>query len=191
MNAQLYKNIANSTAHRASRDENAKIILDDQSLLADLLQFIFDIQDKNHHKACWILELVLEQDIEWLSPFLDVFCEKLPQFSHESAVRSISKICMFAVVEQQRKIRFGGNFLTEKQQQQIAESCFDWLIGNFKVATKAYAARALFVSGKTSDWIYPELSIVLENDFGKHSAAYKAVAREILKVLSNKKKPLF
>ncbi|MDI1256505.1 MAG: hypothetical protein PSV16_10425 [Flavobacterium sp.] len=184
MNEQLYKNIANSTAHRSSRDESAKIILDNPVLLVDLLQIAYAINDENHYKACWILELVVEEKIDWMSQHLVDFCEKLSHFSNESALRSIAKICQFAAVEHQRKTKSGSYFLNQKQQQQVAESCFDWLIGDHKVATKAYSARALFALGKNSDWIYPELHSILQNGFGNHSAAYKVVAREILKKLS-------
>jgi hypothetical protein len=70
--------------------------------------------------------------------------------------------------------------LTTKQEQQITESCFDWLISeNRKVATKA-SIRALYELGKKYDWL-SELQRILTDDYHKHSAAYKAVAREILK----------
>ena len=41
--------------------------------------------------------------------------------------------------------------------------------------------RSLFLLGKQFDWIYPELKLTLEQDYAKHSAAYKAAARDILK----------
>jgi hypothetical protein len=72
--------------------------------------------------------------------------------------------------------------LTKNQEQKIIESCFDWLIlENVKVATKAYSIRALFELGKKNDWVYPELKRILTDDYVKYSAAYKAVAREIVK----------
>ena len=75
----------------------------------------------------------------------------------------------------------GNSFLTEKQLQLITERCFDWLITDAKVATKAYAMRALFEAGKLQDWIYPQLTAILEKDFAVHSAAYQAAAKELLK----------
>jgi hypothetical protein len=173
MDSELYKNIANSTAHRASREQNAHFILDNPELFSGLLNLALNTNDKNHHKACWILELVLEEKPHLLVPFLAFFCETLSTISNDGALRSISKICMFLA----KTIS-----LTESQEQKIIESCFDWLIlENGKVATKAYTIRALFEFGKKSDWIYPELKRILEDDYIKHSAAYKAVAREILK----------
>lgn len=173
MNNELYKNIANSSAYRSSRDENAQLILNNINLFPDLLEIALTIEDKNHHKACWILELVLEEQPHLLTNHLLVFCNILSKFTNESALRSISKICMF--LNQHLS-------LTNIQEQQITENCFDWLINeNGKVATKAYAIRALFELGKKYDWIHPELKRILSDDYPKHSPAYKAVAREILK----------
>lgn len=173
MNSELYKNIANSSAYRISRDENTQLILANVALFPDLLALALNVADKNHHKACWVLELALEKQLHLLTDHLPVFCISLSEFRNESATRAVSKICMF--LSQHLT-------LTTVQEQQITESCFDWLISeDRKVATKAYSIRALYELGKKYDWIYPELQRILTDDYHKHSAAYKAVAREILK----------
>ena len=133
----------------------------------------FDVSDKNHFKACWILELVLEKKLHLVTDYLDEFCNNISKFNNESALRSISKVCLFL----SQHIT-----LTEIQEEQIIESSLDWLIAeNRKVATKAYAIRTLFELGKKYDWIYPQLDRILTDDYPKHSAGYKAIAREILK----------
>lgn len=173
MNSELYKNVANSSAYRISRDENAQHILANPDLFLDLLELALNVADKNHHKACWILELVLEKQLHLLTGHLPVFCISLSEFTNDGATRAVSKICMFLCKHLT---------LTSKQEQQITESCFDWLISeDRKVATKAYSIRALYELGKKYDWIYPELQRILTDDYHKHSVAYKAVAREILK----------
>ena len=173
MNSDLYKNIINSNAHRSSRDSIAKEVLKQGNLFADLFEIALNTSDKNHYKACWIMELVLQEKIEFITEYLPNFCDKLTEFKNESALRSISKICMFLSKY---------NVLTKFQEEQIIESCLDWLItDSVKVATKAYCIRALFALGKTNKWIYPELQRILIDDSHKHSYAYKAVAREILK----------
>jgi hypothetical protein len=173
MNSELYKNIANSSTYRISRDENAQLILVNADLFPDLLELALNLDDKNHHKACWILELVLEKQLHFVTDHLPVFCLSLSKFTNESALRSISKICLFL----SRHLT-----LSNLQEDQIIESCFDWLINeDRKVAAKAYAIRTLFELGKKNDWIHPELQRILSDDYHKHSVAYKAVAREILK----------
>lgn len=173
MNSELYKNISNSNAHRASREAIANAILADGNLFPTLFEIACNTKDKIHHKAYWIMELVLEKKLFYLTDFLDDFCKNLKTFDNESALRSISKICMFLSK---------NHILTIVQEELIIESCLDWLISDcVKVATKAYSIRTLHQLGKKHDWIYPELRRILTDDYPKHSYAYKAVAREILK----------
>jgi len=169
--------IANSTAHRPIRDVLSGLVFNDPNLLQELMAMALNTSDKNHHKACWTLELVMEAHIEWLTPYLNHFCPTLAQYSHEGALRSVAKICMFAAGYNQKH----AGFLNAGHLTQITEACFDWLINPAgKVATKAYAMRTLFIIGKKEGWIYPELQRILSEDFVKHSPAYKAAAKELL-----------
>lgn len=177
MNHHFYQSVSKSTAHRPVRDYHAQLVFEHPELLSDLVAIAFDTKDPNHHKACWILELVLEKKIRWLAPHLGAFTQNLALFAHDGAVRSVSKICWFAATEHVKS----GSFLSETQLKHITESCFDWLIGPTKVASKAYAMRALFEAGKLSPWIYPELKAILELGYADHSAAYKAASKELLK----------
>ncbi len=95
MNNDLYKNIANSSAHRASRDEITQQILVDVHLFEYLFEIALNTNNENHYKACWIMELVLQKKLHYLHESLTLFCDSLPKFKNESALRSISKICMF------------------------------------------------------------------------------------------------
>jgi hypothetical protein len=181
VNTAFYNQIVNSTAHRPIRDLLSGQVLNDNTLLPDLITIAFDTKDKNHHKACWILELVFEAKIKWLAPHLDSFCKELPHFSNESAMRPISKICLFASEYHQKH----GGFLSPKHIEQIMEACFDWLINpKTKVATKAYSMRTLYILGKKEEWVYPELIRILSEDSAKHTAAYKAAAKDILKKIN-------
>ncbi len=181
----FYQRIANSTAHRPIRDELSGMVFNDPQLFPELLAVALDVADKNHHKACWILELVLEKEIGWLKDFLPQFCGALPLYKHEGAIRSISKICLFSV---QNHLKQRSGFLSTEELQQITEACFDWLITDAKVATKAYAMRALYIIGKSHGWIYPELEVILTQGFPQHSPAYKAAAKEILHKIDKAKK---
>ena len=178
MKTHFYNQIANSTAHRPIRDILSGQVLNDKTLLPELLAIAFVVKDKNHHRACWIAELVFESKIEWLHEHLNSFCTALPYFTNESAMRPISKICQFAVDHHQKNT----SFLNAEQLQQIIETCFDWLINPItKVATKAYSMRTLYGIGKKEDWIHPELTRILSEDASKHTAAYKAAAKDVLK----------
>jgi hypothetical protein len=176
--------VANSTAHRPIRDLLSGMVFSNPGLLPELMEMALNVADKNHHKACWTLELVMQAHIEWLPDYLDVFCSTLATYRHEGAIRSVSKICLFAVSHNQKH----PGFLSGKHLQHITEACFDWLIDpKGKVANKAYAMRALYSIGKKEDWVYPELQRILSEDFVKHSAAYKAAAKELLLKLQSGK----
>ena len=178
MNENFYKLIARSTAHRPIRDVLSGAVLQDKNLLGELVAIALNIKDPYHHKACWILELVMEVKIDWLADYLPEFCSKLQLIKHEGALRSVSKICLFSIKHHQKH----SDFLSDAQVEHITEACFDWLIyPDGKVATKAYAMRTLFLLGKKNDWIYPELKRILSEDALKHSAAYITAAKDILK----------
>lgn len=177
MKSLFYIQIENCTAHRKSRDFICESAFINPNNLEDLFHLAFDISNKNHFKACWALELVLEKDIELITPYLDVFVNTVSKYENDSAKRPISKICMF--LSNSKLIK-----LSEKQEQILSETCLDWLIKNEKVATKAYAIRALYNFSKKQHWIKDELKIILAQDYSLHSAAYKAVAKEILKKLN-------
>ncbi len=185
MNADFYNLIAKSSGLRESREEIRDFIFANPSYLKDLTEIAFNTKDKNHHKACWILELICQDQTTLFIPFTADFCTVLPYFKKDSAIRPASKICLLIITSNYRK---NENQLSENQLQKITESCFDWLINNTKVASKCYSIRTLFQIGKQVDWIYPELQIILNKDYNAHSAAYKAVAREILKKINNQKK---
>lgn len=181
MTTTFYDRIANSTGHRPIRDELSGMVLKDESLLQELTELAFDVADNNHYKACWTLELVYEAKKEWIKDDISKLCDTLSSFSHGGAIRSISKICLFAVEQ-----HYKNAFITPEKIQQITEASFDWLINpNGRVAAKAYAMRTLYFIGKKEDWIYPELQQILQQDFTQHSAGYKAAAKDILKKISH------
>ena len=162
-----------SNASRQSRETLRNEVINQQTLFPFLMQFVLDPSSKLNIKACWVLELVLESNPQLIVPFLDSFCDLLPKPLDQSALRGISKCCYFTV-------KFLS--LAPHQEQKIMESCLDWLISeNTKVAAKAHTIRTLFELGKKNHSIYPDLKQILTDDYSKHSVAYQAVAREILK----------
>lgn len=180
MHSTFVTDVANSTAHRPSREGLANRVLADTALLPVLLDIALNTKNKSHHKACWISELVFENDLSLLDPHLETFCDTLKHYTHEGAIRSISKIGLFLAIRYKKQ----PASLTIKQKEQLTEACFDWLIDPAgKVANKAYAMRALYILGKDTDWVYPELQRILTEDFTKHSAAYKSAAKELLQKL--------
>jgi len=176
MNTEYYNQIAKSTAHRKSRDDNKDFIFANPEYLKCLLEIVFDTEDKNHHKACWILELICEEKMVLFLPYLDEFCKTLPHYKNDSALRSISKICLF--LSNSKKYS-----LTENQEEKIIETCLDWLIESNKAANAAYTMRTLYNLGKKHHWVNEELKVLLLRDYSHQTPAYKATVKDILKRL--------
>lgn len=166
------------TAHRVNRQKVADEVLDNPEHFAELIWLCFQTSDKNHHKACWILEFVCYQKLEWMTKHLDFFCSQIKNLKDDSAIRPVAKICQLLINSHYKK---GAIQLSEKQLEAITEISFDWLINETKVASKAYSIRTLYLLGQHYDWIHPELKTIIIKDFPNHSAAYKAVAKELLK----------
>ena len=183
MDLELYQRIENSSAHTQNRIDNGTFIVQNPHLLDDLITVSFNVNDKNHLQACCILEKALELQLDLIYPYLDSVCDKISSLKNDSAVRSIARFIMLMVQDDTRKFNQNQNYLTKNQLKKITENCFDWLISDLKIASKVYAIYTLYELGKTQDWIYPELKIILEQDSAKYSAGYKAAARETLKKL--------
>lgn len=180
MRSELQKKLDYVNAYRENRLLAAQYILENPSLFDELVSICFSPSDKNNHKASWILEFVSYEELLWLQPHLDFFCSNLKVLKDESSLRPIAKIVQLLVKSHYKKDE-NKICLSEENLQDCIEVSFDWLINDVKVATKAYSIRTLYLLGKHYDWIHPELKVILDKDFGDHSAAYKAVAKEVLK----------
>jgi hypothetical protein len=138
MNAILQKRIEQGTAHRKSRDENANFVLNNSQFLPDLVAIACNSNDKNHYKALWVIELISIQKPEVLIPYINSFCATLSHYKIEKAIRPSAKICF--QLAKSKKVT-----LTQEQEDQIIETCLDWLINNVKVAPAAFAMRTLYL----------------------------------------------
>ena len=176
MNKAFYKLVEESTAHRLNREFIRDYVIQNPDKLEFLMEIALDENDKIHFKACWSLELIFELKLELILPFLDDFVSKIAFYKNDSAIRPVSKICLF--LSKSKTIK-----LTENQERKIIETCLDWLIQDEKVAAKAYSMRALHQFGKKHPWINEELKTILSQDYPNHSSAYKAAAKDILRKL--------
>ncbi|WP_431243115.1 hypothetical protein ACQ9BO_26610 [Flavobacterium sp. P21] len=180
MLSELQRKLDYVNAYRENRLKTAKDVLENPSLFSELVSICFSPEDKNNHKACWILEFVSYEELHWLQPHLDFFCSNLKVLKDESSMRPIAKVVQLLVKSHYKKNE-NGIKLSEENLQDCIEASFDWLINDTKVATKAYSIRTLYILGNYYDWIHPELKVIIDKDFGDHSPAYKAVAKEVLK----------
>ncbi|WP_298500194.1 adenylosuccinate lyase [uncultured Algibacter sp.] len=179
---ELYNELNYVNHSREKRLYYAHLMHNNLDLVPKLLDILFTVDDKISPRAAWVFEFMCNEDIDTIIPFLDHFTENMHKVHLDSAVRPVAKICEFLAKAYTSK--FDNKikvFLTETHKERIIETCFDYMINDEKVAPKAYGMSTLFLLGKQYDWIYPELARILEDDFSKQSAAFKARARHILK----------
>lgn len=172
--------IAQTTGYKNSRQATADFIIGNPELMTDFIKICFDNQNSDHYKACWAMELIAFKKLHWFQEYISVICSKSKILNNESAIRPLSKV-IFLLIEAHYKTTKTEIHFTESQLQELIEINFDWLITDTKVAAKAHAMRNLFLLGKEFDWIHPELKTILSKDFSNHTAAYKAVSKQLLK----------
>lgn len=179
MDSDFFTRLDHANAGRKCRDRLLNTVLKHPELHTRLVEFATDLSNKNHHKGIWILEMMAEKQADLLQPFASKLLEKIPQFSHESAIRGSARIVYFMSVAKPQ-------FLSEEHQQQCIEIALDWLIKDeIKIAPKAVAMYTLAHYAKNQEWLKDELRQIVEKEYAKQSAGYKAAAKKVLKHINS------
>ena len=161
-------------------------VLKNPDLIRPLLEIAFMNDDPVSSKASWVFEFAVKKHLHYLFPYMDLFLDGVPKVRLDSSIRPMAKICECLVLAFFSKTKNPvQEVLTDGHLEQMATACFDWLIGDHKVAAKAYSMTSLLLLGKKFPWIHPELRLVLEQNYAKGSAAYKARARHTLAKLKS------
>ena len=166
-------------AKRSYRERSRDFVLRNPGLFPQLLQMVFDTKNKLHIRAAWVAELVCLENIELLTSEVHRFTENLSLVKEESALRPVSKMVYLlskAYFQPQDK----AWALEPSEVDQLVSNSFDWLIEEHKVATHVFAMQTLFLWCGERPWIQNELRLILEQNTGKSSMAYRAAARKIL-----------
>ena len=173
-------------ASRESRIKVAKLVLKDESLFDSLLEVAFEHEGELSVKAIWVLELVCEKNLDWISFNLPYFIKNISKPTEESAVRSISKICNLIAQDYNSKYDSPIKLImTEEHISQMIETSFDWLLSDYKVATKAHAMESLYYLGNKTGWVHYELKMIIEKNLPIESPGYIARAKKVLESMSN------
>ena len=150
------------------------VVLKEPSLFEPLLEMAFNSQDRDSHRAAWIVELLCLDDIGIIEDHLSFFTDHLNNLTNDSAKRPMAKICSLICHPK------NGLQLSSLQKEKIISSCFDWMIDDSAVAVKVYAMTALFQIGRGIEWIYPALLEILEQHYTTSSTGYKCRAKWIM-----------
>ena len=179
--AQLYQSLNYVNHSREKRLQMANRISANPHIVTDLMQIAFLVDDPVSSKACWVLEFKAKENLAYLFPNLDLFTENIGKVRFDSSVRPMAKICESLIKAYFHRAQNAARIaISDRHLELMTAACFDWLVGDYKVASKAYSMTSLLLLGKKYDWIHPELKMVLEQGYAHGSAAYKARARMTL-----------
>ena len=186
LNKELIKLLETKvSSYREIRERYAMHILSNHNLFLPLLKIAFDVNNKTSIRACWVLEFVLREKLDWIYPHLDFFVANISNVHFDSSTRPIAKICEFLAKDYTSKKESEiKKHLTTKHIDTIIETGFDWLISDQKVAVKVYTMESLLLFGKEKDWVHDELKLIIQQEIMNGSPAYKSRGKSILKRLS-------
>lgn len=181
---KVYQSLQFTSATRVDRQKTANQILTHPEQVPLLLHHCFSNEKDISHRACWVLEFVCHRHIKWLLPELDNFISGIKELKNESSIRPMARICEIL----SQKYAYGDlevvDILTQDRLLLIVTQCFDWLIGDHKVAPKVYSMQTLYYLKDLESWITPQLRHILLEQRDTHSAAYKARSKNILQKLN-------
>ncbi|SEB40509.1 hypothetical protein SAMN04489761_0501 [Tenacibaculum sp. MAR_2009_124] len=169
-------------ASKVNRTKAANIVLNDETLFKELVNFVFQVENKLSIKAAWILEWICtHHGIDYILPHLDIFTKSISTLKFDSAIRPCAKVCeRLAMAYDSKNDNNTKTSLKESHINLIIETGFDWLISDQKIAVRAYTMNALFLFGKEKDWVHPELKHLITSKIIHESKGTKARGTQIL-----------
>lgn len=167
---------------RLQRAKRARTVLEKPGLIGPLLQIGIGKNKALAARAIWVVEYAVKQNPALLMPHLPLLLKNAGQVEDQKVIRPLAK--MIEVLLNLDYNQQGSSMIPAEEKEQLAALCFDWLIGNHKVAAKVHSMSSLYFLGYDFSWIHRELALILKQHYGKGSAAYKARARKVLSRLN-------
>ncbi len=171
--------------NRESVKQLSKLILNDQHLFESLVEVAFDYDNEISLKAIITLEIVVEQRLDWIDYKLSYFTNNIASLKNENAIKSASKICNLIAQDYTSKFDSAVKLImTHEQLSEIIETCFDWLLKDYKASIKTQSMEALFHIGNKISWIHYEVRLILEKNATNQSSNYISKANKVLEMIS-------
>lgn len=178
--ADLKQNLKKLKAYKAERVRLGTAAVE-FNLLPELIELCRP-ESGVSHQACWSLEQSFLIHEYACYPFLKEIGELYELEINSSGMRALCKISGILTKQfyskKENKVK---KLLLKSMRESMVEGCFQELITTDKTANMAYSVYSLFELGKEFNWIYPELTPVLQQklqeDYGN---GFKSSARKIL-----------
>lgn len=150
-------------------------------LTLTLINRVFEEDKIDDFNASWTLDHLLRKKLIYILPYFEEFTLGLAEMKSESCIRPMAHICQMATEAYfEKKDKLYIENITSVQLERIMTACFDWLIGQHKMAAKVFSMTSLYYLGMRFDWIHPELKLVLEETIAHGTAGYKNRAGKTL-----------
>lgn len=181
---QLHNILHSRRLSKAEIDLLVARIVAQPTLTGALLQEVFEEDKNGTFNASWTFDHLMRKRLSYLLPIFEPFVQGLGQLTSASCIRPMAHVCeMVTEAYFTTKATAFQNTITEEQLEKILTVCFDWLIGDHKVAAKVFAMTSLYHLGKKFMWVHPALKQVVEDTMATGSAGYRHRAKKTLDML--------
>lgn len=161
-------------------------LLQAPELVDTLLKAIWKEDKEGTFNASWVFDHLMRKKLDYLLPYVVNFANGLENLTSESCIRPMAHVCELLVLKRYKtKDRAYTEGISTQTMEKIVSACFDWLIGQRKVAAKVFAMTSLLHLGMEFKWIHPELKPILENSIHAGTVGYKNRAQKTLLALKS------
>lgn len=179
--SELLQRLNSGRLSKTQIDTLVKELITNSDLTKPLLEEIFRQDKLNDFNASWVFDHLMRKKLVYLLPFIEEFTSRLDNLTSESCIRPIAHVCQMLCESYfvKNDIIFKKS-MKKNHLEYLVNACFDWLIGEHKMAAKVFSMTSLLYLGEKFDWIHPELKMVLESTVPNGSAGYKNRGKKTL-----------
>ena len=183
MQSDLLLTLIKSTLSKKRVEELAKIVVESEFSLQQLIDLTFYPEDQVGFRAAWILETAYINNPLRFVPHIAYFLTKFNQQQNSSSQRHFGKI--LALMTHKKAIQPIKEIINHHETEELIETVFSWLIDDkVPVAVKSHCLTILANLSVKHDWIKNELIETMNFLIDKESIAFYAKVKQIRKQLS-------
>lgn len=180
MDVTAYFSTYNHNLSTHSRIDAMNFIVEENISADHFFDVIYQTDEKRKIVYYHVLDMIVENNPDYLNESLDFFIEKGLVETHESLKRCISRTLY-------HQLKHNGNVYSNTQKEQIIHTMFDWIITHSWVATRVNAIHVLFFLIDEADWIKEQLIAVIEQNMFLQEPSFVSRGKKILKLVAKRK----
>ncbi|WP_199121114.1 hypothetical protein [Pedobacter sp. ASV28] len=184
MAISLLESIKN-TLQKTKVEKLAKIAIQQQIKVKDIIDLTFDADEQIGFRAAWILEHIYTYNPLKFVPYTTYFLDRFSSQDNLSARRHFAKIA--ALLTKKNALPEIRALIQAYHTDIVVDAVFSWLIDeNVPVAIKSHALNILANLSIKHSWIKDELIQTMDYLLDKESIAFFAKVKQIRKQLRQK-----